>query len=42
MVEKIRVKEGRNPSPSYGIVDSQSTKTVYNSDNRGFDGGKKS
>jgi putative transposase len=41
MVEKTRVKESRNPSPSYGIIDSQSVKTIYDSDERGFDGGKK-
>lgn len=33
--------DGRNPRPSYGIIDSQSVKTQYASENRGFDGGKK-
>jgi putative transposase len=42
IVEKSRVNAGRNSSPSYSIIDSQSTKTVYNSDERGIDGGKKS
>ena len=42
LVEKIRVKEGRNPAPSYALIDSQSVKTIYASDERGFDGGKKS
>ena len=37
-----RVKQGRQATPSYGIIDSQSTKTQYNSDERGIDGGKKS
>lgn len=41
VVEKIRVETGKNPMPSYGIVDSQSVKTVYASEERGIDGGKK-
>jgi putative transposase len=41
IAEKTRVKAGRNASPSYGIIDSQSVKTIYASDERGFDGGKK-
>jgi putative transposase len=40
-VKKARVKEGRDESPSYGILDSQSVKTIYDSDGRGYDGGKK-
>ena len=32
---------GRNEKPSYGIIDSQSTKTQYASEDRGYDGGKK-
>jgi putative transposase len=39
--KKDRVRQGRAPDPTYGIVDSQSTKTQYNSDERGIDGGKK-
>ena len=39
--QKDRVKKGRNALPSYGILDSQSVKTQYNSDERGIDGGKK-
>jgi putative transposase len=35
------VKAGRNESPSYSLIDSQSAKTVYASENRGIDGGKK-
>lgn len=38
---KYRVQSGRTPSPSYGIIDSQSVKTIYKSDDRGIDGGKK-
>jgi hypothetical protein len=32
----------RNLNPSYALIDSQSTKTTSASDERGFDGGKKS
>ena len=39
--EKDRLRQGRQAQPSYGIVDSQSSKTQYNSDERGIDGGKK-
>jgi putative transposase len=41
LVEKSRVDAGRKPKPTYGIIDSQSTKTMYNADERGIDGGKK-
>lgn len=34
-------KNSRKPSPSYGIVDSQSVKTAYASEGRGYDGNKK-
>ena len=34
-------KNGRPPTPSYGIVDSQSVKTAYASEGRGYDGNKK-
>jgi len=36
-----RVQPGRNPDPSYGIIDSQSVKTVSSGDQRGFDGEKR-
>jgi len=39
---KSRIKAERKPEPSYAIVDSQSVKTIYDSKERGFDGGKKS
>lgn len=42
LVRKTRIKAGRNESPTYGIIDSQSTKTVGASEERGIDGGKKS
>ena len=41
LVDESRKQAGRKPSPTYGIVDSQSVKTVYHSNNRGVDGGKK-
>ncbi|WP_218147883.1 transposase [Nitrosomonas sp. Nm166] len=34
-------KNGKEPMPSFGIIDSQSVKTVSYSDCRGFDGGRK-
>jgi len=39
--KKNRTDANRNESPSYGIIDSQSTKTLYASEERGIDGGKK-
>ena len=41
LVRETRKKAGRNEGPSYGLIDSQSVKTVYASDERGIDGGKK-
>ncbi len=41
LVKKMRVDSGKNPTPSYGLVDSQSTKTVAANEERGIDGGKK-
>ena len=41
LVKKVREKAGRKASPSYGIIDSQSSKTVAASEERGIDGGKK-
>ena len=41
LVKLTREKAGRNSEPSYGIIDSQSTKTVGASEDRGIDGGKK-
>lgn len=36
-----REKVGKKAGPSYGIIDAQSVKTQYDSEERGFDGGKK-
>jgi putative transposase len=36
-----RIKVGRSAKPSYGIIDAQSVKTQYASEERGIDGGKK-
>ncbi len=41
LVRKTREKAGREAMPSYGIIDSQSAKTVAASKERGIDGGKK-
>ena len=42
LVKKTREDAGRKPAPSYGLIDSQSAKTTSASDDRGYDGGKKS
>jgi putative transposase len=42
LVRTARKKAGRSESPSYCLIDSQSSKTVAASDARGIDGGKKS
>ena len=41
LVEVTRKKVGRNPNPTYAIIDSQSVDTAYASEQVGFDGGKK-
>lgn len=41
LVKMTRLKSGRQEMPSYCLVDSQSVKTVYASEERGIDGGKK-
>jgi putative transposase len=41
LVETSRIKTGRNPNPSYSLIDSQSVKTTGAAEKRGIDGGKK-
>lgn len=41
LVEKSRIRMGRNPLPTDSIIDSQSVKTTGASEERGIDGGKK-
>lgn len=41
LVGKSRVRMGRNPLPSYSLIDSQSVKTTDKAEKRGIDGGKK-
>jgi len=41
LVREDRIAMGRNPEPSFGVVDSQSSKTTSASEDRGIDGGKK-
>lgn len=36
-----RTEQGRDWGPTYGIIDSQSVKTQYAGEARGYDGGKK-
>jgi len=39
LVKKSRVQMGRDPDPTYGLIDSQSVKTTDRSQERGIDGG---
>jgi transposase len=41
LVERSRLRMGRNPIPSYSLIDSQSIKTTSAAKERGIDGGKK-
>jgi putative transposase len=39
--KKARISVGKKALPSYALIDSQSTKTQYRGDEKGYDGGKK-
>ncbi|MDE6426448.1 MAG: hypothetical protein K2K89_10000 [Ruminococcus sp.] len=41
LVQKTKETNGKSDNPTYALIDSQSVKTVYNIEKRGFDGGKK-
>lgn len=41
LVGVTRKRAGRNPNPTYAIIDSQSVDTAYKSEQVGYDGGKK-
>lgn len=40
LVKETRIQAGRNEEPSYALIDSQSVKTAYCSDKKGYNGGK--
>ena len=40
LVEKTRLLAGKEAAPHYALIDSQSAKTVADSEERGIDGGK--
>jgi len=41
LTKKYRFDSGRNPHPSYALIDTQSVKTQYKGEVQGYDGGKK-
>lgn len=41
LVGRSRKEMGRDPKPTYSLIDSQSVKTTSKAENRGIDGGKK-
>lgn len=41
LVKKSRVQAGKDPNPTYSLIDSQSAKTTNAAESRGIDGGKK-
>lgn len=41
LVKETRIKAEKDAEPGYALIDSQSVKTAYRSDKKGYDGGKK-
>ncbi|MGL4248998.1 MAG: transposase [Lactococcus garvieae] len=41
LVKNNRLHSGKEASPTYGLIDSQSVKTSASNEERGYDGGKK-
>lgn len=41
LVKKVRRQKGKAETPTYALIDSQSTKTAYSNEKRGYDGEKK-
>lgn len=41
LVKKVLTSKGKDETPTYARIDSQSVKTVSASQNRGYDGGKR-
>ncbi len=41
LVKKVRRQKGKAETPTYALIDSQSAKTAYSNEKRGYDGGKK-
>lgn len=41
LVKKVRKQKGKTETPTYALIDSQSAKTAYSNEKRGYDGGKK-
>lgn len=41
LVKKVRRQKGKAETPTYALINSQSTKTAYSNEKRGYDGGKK-
>ena len=41
LVKIVRRQIGKAETPTYALIDSQSTKTAYSNEKRGYDGGKK-
>lgn len=39
--QKVQRQKGKAETPTYALIDSQSAKTAYSNEKRGYDGGKK-